>query len=85
MEERPKLGKTVTIKTHRKHGNGAKGGGRQGGSGKKAEISQTKADGTTVIVYTAEKPTFRELSRNLHGPGGVPQHVSINKNGETHF
>jgi hypothetical protein len=84
MEEKPKLNRVIKVTTFRKS-NGAVGSKRKNNTGKRATIYQKIIGGNELIVFATEKPNFRELSRDLHGRGGVPQHVSINKNGETHF
>jgi len=73
-----KLGLTIKIGTHRKHGNGAKGGGRQRGSGKKAIV--TEGDKEPVIVTGA---TRKELFRILRAQFNIPPNVTINESGVT--
>jgi hypothetical protein len=84
QNEKPKQGRTITVSPYRKSGNGAVGSGRQQNSGKRGVVTQKSDDGTSLVVIKTEAPTFRELSKKLHGLG-VPNHVSINKNGETHY
>jgi len=83
--ERTLLNRIVVIKTWRKHGNGAKGGGRQGSSGKQGTIFQMESDGTRTELATESEGTFTNLSRKLRKSGFIPQHVALNKSGETRF
>ena len=89
--ERTILNRVVVIKSWRKHGNGAKGGGRQGSSGKKGQIFQVADDGTRTALELAKDidvltgTTFADLSRKLRGTGLIPQHVALQSRGETHF
>ena len=84
QNEKPKQCRTITISPYRKNGNGAVGSGRQNNSGKRGVVTQADEVGNSVVVIKTEAPTFRELSKQLHGLG-VPNHVSINKNGETYY
>lgn len=83
--QRPLLNRLVVIKSWRKHGNGAKGGGRQGSSGKKGTIYQIERDGTRSELATESEGTFTNLSRKLRKSGFIPQYVALNKSGETRF
>lgn len=85
MREREKIGRKVVVKTHRKHGNGAKGGGRKGQTGKRGIIYQLDPGGTQTELARFDRPTFKALSRALFDSGLVPSHVSIKSNGETVF
>lgn len=76
--ERPPLGIVITITTHRKCGNGAKGGGRKGSSGKKAVVL---ANGSDPITIT--EATISELLKEVRKRFSIPPHVRINKEGET--
>jgi hypothetical protein len=78
------LNRVVVVKPWRKHGNGAKGGGRQGTSGKKGTIFQLE-NGTQTELKTETGSTFTDLSRKLRSSGLIPQHVALNKSGETRF
>ena len=79
------LGRKVVVKAYRKHGNGAKGGGRKGQTGKKGSIYQLGNDGNCTKLATCEEPNFTELSKKLFATNFIPRHVRINSNGETHF
>jgi len=80
------LGYVVEMRTWRKHGNGAKGGGRQGSSGKKAALYKTDAAGKRELVDSAEGSSAKDAQKNLRKKTGlIPQHVSINSHGETRF
>jgi hypothetical protein len=85
MKELPKLNRVVVVSTDRKHGNGAVGGGRQGTSGKKAKVYQKYPDKDRKLLLEIEAPTFSALSKELHKPGRVPNHIPINKKGETNY
>lgn len=88
---RTTLNRVVVIKSWRKHGNGAKGGGRQGSSGKKGQIFQVEDDGTRTVLQLGKDvdvltgATLADLSRKLRSTGLIPQHVTLNSSGETHF
>jgi hypothetical protein len=84
VREPEKLGRKIVVKPYRKHGNGAKGGGRKGRTGKRGIIYQIELAGQTELARF-EKPTFRALSRELFASGLIPRYVSINKSGETLF
>ncbi len=83
--ERTPLNRVVVIKPWRKHGNGAKGGGRKGNSGKRGVIYSVATDDTRTELASLEGTTFTDLSRQLRATGLIPQHVALNKSGETHF
>ncbi len=89
--ERTAHNRVVVIKSWRKHGNGAKGGGRQGSTGKKGQIFQVATDGTRTALKlskdadTLTGATFADLSRKLRGTGLIPRHVALNSRGDTHF
>ncbi|OGZ17006.1 MAG: hypothetical protein A2494_00765 [Candidatus Lloydbacteria bacterium RIFOXYC12_FULL_46_25] len=85
MEERKQLGRKVVIKTHRKHGNGAKGGGRKGQTGKRGIIYHIAGDGTQTELLREEGPTFKDLSKKLFKSGFIPRDVAINPSGTTFF
>ncbi len=85
MEERVRLGMKVVITTYRKHGNGAKGSGRKGQSGKRGIIYHMADDGTKKKLAKAEEPTFKELSKKLFDTGLIPRDVTINRSGTTEF
>jgi hypothetical protein len=72
------LGLTIEIKTHRKEGNGAKGGGRKGNTGKKGIITKQGEEPITVTGNTA-----RELLGKIRKQFKIPPHVSINQKGMT--
>lgn len=87
--------RVVVIKPWRKHGNGAKGGGRQGSTGKKGQIFQVASDGTRtpVVLSTVDGEdvfvltgsTGKDVSRKIRNTGLIPQHVAINEHGETSY
>ncbi len=85
--ERTSLRRVVIIKPYRKSGNGAKGGGRKGNSGKRGVIYDLAADGTHIepALASATGTTMTTLSRILRKTGFIPEYVSINKSGETYF
>ena len=77
------LGYVVVVKPYRKHGNGAKGGGRKGSTGKRCALYKLGAQEPDV---EAEGPNAVEAIRNLKKLTQVnPTYVAINHNGETHF
>ncbi|HBH71597.1 MAG: hypothetical protein UU88_C0004G0035 [Parcubacteria group bacterium GW2011_GWC1_42_11] len=75
-----KMGLTIKITTDRKHGNGAKGGGRKNTSGKKAVVSKEGIEDTTV-----RNSTTTGLLRDLRNQFKIPHSVQINREGETHI
>lgn len=77
------LGRKVIIKTHRKFGNGAKGGGRKGQTGKRGIIYKICEDGTEAELACIDESTFKTLSKKLFATGLIPRHVAINSSGET--
>lgn len=83
--EREKLGRRIVVKTDRKEGNGAKGGGRKGNSGKKATIFQIDDRGKETELALCRAGTFTELKRDLYRTGHVPNYVQISKDHETLF
>ena len=85
--ERTSLRRVVIIKPYRKSGNGAKGGGRKGNSGKRGVIYDLGADGTHIepALLSATGTTMASLSRVLRKSGFIPEYVALNKSGETHF
>lgn len=84
-KEKPKLNRVIVVTSYRKHGNGAVGSGRKNETGKRGEVSQIAEDGGRLMILKVEAPTLKALSIKLRGFGGVPEHVSINKKGETFF
>ncbi len=83
--ERQVYSRVVFVKPYRKNGNGAKGGGRKGNSGKLGTIYSIAVDGARTELAKADGTTFTDLSRNLRGTGFIPQHVALNSRGETRF
>ena len=83
--ERHVFSRLVVVKPYRKSGNGAKGGGRKGNSGKLGTIYSLAEGGVRTELASADGTTFADLSRKLRATGFIPQHVSLNKSGETHF
>lgn len=79
------LGRKIIIKTDRKEGNGGKGGGRKGNTGKKAIIFQIDSAGKEKELARCKGSTFTDLKRNLHKTGLVPNYVDIKKGTETLF
>jgi hypothetical protein len=85
MKEREKLGRKVVVKTFRKHGNGAVGGGRRGQSGKKGTIYSIAVDGTLTELAYEEGTSFTDLSQKLFATKFIPLYVAIKRSGETFF
>lgn len=83
--ERAQLGRKIVIKTDRKEGNGAKGGGRKGNTGKKATVYQVDNGGAPIELAECRGSTFTDLKRNLYKTGFVPNYVEIKKSEETLF
>ena len=83
--ERHVFSRLVVVKPYRKCGNGAKGGGRKGNSGKRGTIYSLAEGGARTELASADGTTFTDLSRKLRATGFIPEHVSLNKSGETHF
>lgn len=83
--EPPKLGRKIVIKTDRKEGNGGKGGGRKGNTGKKAIVSAIDEHGVATELIRCKGGTFTELKKNLYNSGFVPRYVDIRKGQETMF
>jgi hypothetical protein len=78
--EVPKLGLTIKIGSHRKHGNGAVGSGRQNGTGKKAVVSKDGEDARTVLGNTT-----KDLMQKLRREFRIPGNVIINEKGESYI
>ena len=76
--EQKKMGLTITISSHRKHGNGAIGGGRKNTSGKKAVIHQ---EGGEKVTLTGS--TTKDLLRKIREYFTIPHYLTINAKGET--
>ena len=84
--ERAILGYVIVMKPWRKHGNGAKGSGRLGGTGKKCQLYKVKEDGTRELVETVEGSTAKDAIAKLRNKTGLPPtHVTVNGHGETSF
>jgi hypothetical protein len=80
------LGYVLVVKPYRKHGNGAKGGGRKGSSGKRCTLYKLDASGKRKFVADTEGPNAKTALRELKSLTAViPSHVAINNNGETTF
>lgn len=79
-EKKEKMGLTITISPYRKHGNGAKGGGRKNKSGKQAII---KKEGIDDVVIKETSATT--LLRAVRGRFKIPHDIQINRKGETHI
>jgi len=83
------LGRVVVIKKgdRNKHGNGAKGSGRQNGTGMNAYLYQFDKDGNRTLVASVTGSTFKDVKQNLRAaaPGMIPPHVAIKDDEETHF
>jgi len=84
MYEAPKLGLIVVVTTFRKT-KGGKRDGRNNFSGKKGKIFRSDNGRRGEELFSEEAPNFKELSRILHGKGGIPSHIAINSYGETHI
>lgn len=76
--EQDKMGLTITIGPHRKHGNGAVGGGRQHTSGKKAVISK-EGEGTVVLTGSTVSALLKDVRKQFK----IPPHIRIHEKGET--
>ncbi len=76
--EHKEIGLTIKISSHRKHGNGAVGGGRKNTSGKKAVISKI---GNENVVITA--CTMCQLLKDIRSKFNIPPYIKINEKGET--
>lgn len=85
MREEDRLGRKVVIRTHRKYGNGAKGGGRKGETGKRGTIYQIGPDGKQTVLARNKGTTFKDLAKKLFKTGFIPRHVAINPSGATFF
>jgi hypothetical protein len=82
--DRVLLGFVVEMKPWRKHGNGAKGGGRLGGTGKKCSLFKIDKAGNRELVAKIEGSTAKEVLRQLRASHKfIPTNVTINQNGET--
>jgi len=84
--ERIVLGYVVVVKPYRKHGNGAKGGGRLGSTGKKCSLYKIGEAGSRELVASTEGPTAKAVVKELRSTTKIiPQYVAVNHNGETFF
>lgn len=79
------LGRRVVVKSYRKFGNGAIGGGRKGQTGKMGIIYQIDELGNKLELARHEQPTFTALSQKLFDTKYIPRYVAIKKNGVTDF
>jgi len=79
------LGRKIIVKTDRKEGNGGKGGGRKGNTGKKATIVERDSEGKETTLAECKGSTFVDLKRKIRKTGYVPSYVQINSSGETLF
>jgi hypothetical protein len=80
------LGYVVVVKPYRKHGNGAKGGGRQESTGKKCSLFKINEGWHRELVASTVQPTAKAAVKEIRSSTRViPQHVAINHNGETYF
>jgi hypothetical protein len=84
MKDSKTLGRKVIVKTWRKKGNGAVGGGRKNNSGKVGIIYQVSDQGEKELTR-CKGSTFKDLSRKLFDTGFIPRNVSISSSGETLF
>jgi DNA-binding PadR family transcriptional regulator len=84
MKESEVLGRKVVVKTWRKKGNGAIGGGRKNNSGKMGIIYQVSDQGEEELAR-CKGSTFKDLSRKLFDTGFIPRNVAISSSGETLF
>lgn len=76
--EPEKLGLVISIGTHRKHGNGAVGGGRNSSTGKMATVVRARFPPVTITA-----PTRKELMRKLRKQFNIPPGLVINERGVT--
>jgi hypothetical protein len=84
--KREVLGLVVEVGSYRKSGNGAKGGGRKGNSGKRAKLFKFNKAGEKELLESAEGPTGSAAIRDLKSKTRmIPPHVAISNKGETHF
>lgn len=84
--KRTNLGYVVVVKPWRKHGNGAKGGGRLGSTGKKCSLYRIDSAGKRELVASIEGATAKTVLRELRQTERlVPPYVTIKPNGETFF
>ncbi len=84
--ERSVLGYVVVVKPYRKHGNGAKGGGRLGSTGKKSSLYKINSAGVRELVASTEGATAKAVLKDLRSTTRIiPQYVAISHNGETFF
>ncbi len=84
--KREPLGYVVVMKSWRKHGNGAKGGGRQGSTGKKCSLFKLDAKGNRELVASTEGSTAKAVTKELRTANKIiPPYVTINQSGETFF
>jgi hypothetical protein len=79
-------GRVIVVKPYRKAGNGAKGGGRTGVSGKRGFVYVINPENKErTLVAQAEGATFSDMCRHLRSATQIPMHVTIQKKGETYF
>ncbi len=80
------LHRVIVVQSYRKAGNGAKGGGRQGCSGKRGTVYQVDPEtGKRKVIHSAVGPTFRDMCKALRQGNFIPPYVSIQSKGETSF
>ncbi len=72
------MGLTIKISPHRKHGNGAVGGGRKNTSGKKAVVSRDGDEDITLVGSTTSG-----LLKDIRRQFKIPPSIKINEKGET--
>ena len=84
--ERSVLGYVVVMKPYRKHGNGAKGSGRLGNSGKKCFLYKINTAGSRELIASAEGTTAKAVLKEIRSTTKIiPQYVAVSHNGETFF
>lgn len=76
--ERPKMGLTIKITSHRKHGNGAIGSDRQNTTGMKATVSR-KGSEDFIVTGSTKRALLKEVRRQFK----IPPDTKINEVGET--
>jgi hypothetical protein len=81
------LGYVIVVKPYRKHGNGAKGGGRQGSSGKRCSLFKVddKTQTRELVVETAGGTAAEAVRRLRESTRIIPTYVAISGHGETYF
>lgn len=81
------LGYVIVVRPYRKLGNGAKGGGRQGSSGKRCSLFKIndKTQKRELVVETAGGTAAEALRRLRESTRVIPTYVSISGHGETYF